>query len=152
MDLQFVASQNDIVDMFCLHIQNHGNQTGKGTYNNADPTHFEKWAASFGIEHGYTSVPLEPEMGGKDGWEYPQPENVKVLIHDVTWGLDIEIHTSAGVEKAYWSRPMFGEQGEWYRVSPNFFNRMRDVWMNGQEPDFWEIEEGLAAMGYYSCE
>jgi len=152
MEQQFVVSQNDIVDLFCLHIQSNGNQTAKGTYNAGDPTHFEKWYAVFGIEYGYTSEPIDPEEGGKDGWEYPQPENVKVFIHDVTWGLEIEIHTSVGVEKGYWSRTMFGEKGRWCRSTPNFFNRMRDVWMNGREADFWEIEEHLQKMGYYSCE
>jgi len=152
MEIRFEVTQNNLVDMFCLHIQSHGSEGPRGTYNKADPTHYEKWSATFGIEYGYTSIPVPVEQGGGEGIEYPEPENVKVLLHDVTWGVDIEIHTSVGIEKAYWSRPILGSKGEWFRVTPNFFNRMRDIWFNGKEPDWWVAEEQLAAMGYYSCQ
>ena len=152
-------TQNEIVDLFVEKMKLHGPST-TGTYNKADPTHFEKGTATIGLVmiafrtsliDGDDSFIDVDESGSHVSRYEPGPENVKVHWHDVTWGVEFEITTSAGVEKAYWSRPAHGCKGEWLRVSENFFSAFKLILIEGQDEDFWSKNDDLAAMGYYSC-
>ena len=138
-------SQDQIVNLFIEKMKMMG-PSKSGVYNDADPTHYEKGHAKIGMGYGFTETQDEDEpiMCG-----YPMPENVLVHWHDVTWGVEFEITTSVGVEKAYWSRPMFGSPGSWARLTENFFKVFKRVLLEGQDQDFWIAEESLGAMGYY---
>lgn len=140
--------QDNIVDLMMDKIKQNGSSR-HGTYNAADPTHYEKGSAVFGVEYGYTMIMEDEE--GNPGHPYPEPENVKCSFHDVTWGVTFEFQTSIRLEKGYWSRPLFGSSGEWTQITEQFFEVFKDVLLQGQEEDFWAMDDDLAAMGYYSC-
>jgi hypothetical protein len=141
-------NQNNIVDLMIDKIKQNG-PSRHGTYNEADPTAFEKGSAVFGLEGGYTLEPYDDETQQAGG--YPNPENVECRFHDVTWGVTFEFVTSLGTEKGYWGRPIMGCDGQWTQITDRFFEVFKDILLCGREKDFWEIDDDLSAMGYYSC-
>lgn len=148
-------TQNEIVDLFVDKMKLHG-PSNSGTYNKADPTHYEKGTATLGLANGFKPIDDDDFVDVDDSGAHvsrhgPGPENVTVHWHDVTWGVEFEITTSAGVEKAYWSRPVHGCEGEWLRTGENFFVVFKRILIEGQDEDFWSKNDDLAAMGYYSC-
>lgn len=140
-------TQDQIVELFIEKMRLHG-PSNTGTYNKADPTHYEKGTAKIGLAYGFcdTFDEEEPIMSG-----YPAPENVTVNWHDVTWGVEFGIITSIGVQKGYWSRPIMGDEPKWLRTTDKFFEVFKRILIEGQEEDFWSKNDDLAAMGYYSC-
>jgi len=134
-------SQDQIVNLFIEKLKLMGSSTS-GTYNPADPTHFEKGVAEIGIEHGFTMFTDESQA------PYPEPENVLVDWHDCTWGIKFEFETSAGQESGYWSRAI-GGVGEWGTASKNFYEVFLKLLLEGQVKDFWIMEECDALMGIH---
>jgi hypothetical protein len=115
----------------------------KGTYNKADPTHFEKGDAEIGIEHGFTAI----EEDSCPPW--PEPENVSVHWHDCTWGIRFTFGTSIGQEDGYWARPICGCNGEWNNCSEKFEEVFTRLLLFGQPKDFWIAEECADLMGQH---
>lgn len=121
-------------DEFCVKHTN-------GTYDKADPTHFEEVTARVFLEHGY-SVFTDHVDEPPYETDYPQPEIVEVHIKDVTWGVEFEFDTSLGIEKGYYQRPTSGtEDGDWHRVTENFKRIFGDIFLCGESPDYYEIDE-----------
>jgi len=132
-------SQDNIVDLFIEKMKSHGS-SHSGTYNKADPTHYEKGEAEIGFMYGFTA-------GEEDMCGCPGPENVKINWHDVTWGIEFEITTSGSIEKGYWSRPMFGSKGVWYRTTENFLEVFKRILLEGEQKDFWIADYCQEEMG-----
>jgi hypothetical protein len=129
-----------------------------GTYNKADPTHFEKMSGELWVINGYGEYFMEDENGmvlhdSKPIPEEPPPIKVKIEIHDCTWGVEFKFTTDIGECGAYWSRN-FGsadheknpEGGEWLRVTGNFFDVFKDLLVEGQTINPYEdyIHESLS--------
>lgn len=148
-------TQNEIVDLFVEKMKLHGPST-TGTYDKADPTHFEKGTATIGMGDGFEPINdndfVDVDEHGAHVSRYePGPENIKVQWNDVTWGVQFKITTSAGVEEGYWSRSIHGSKGRWTRATDNFFSVFKRIFVEGQDENFWSKDDDLAAMGYYSC-
>lgn len=151
-------TQSQIVDLFCEHMREMVS-TRTGTYNKADPTHYEKYSGEIWILHGYSECWQEDYEGnpilhnGEKVPDEPEPEQIKISINDVTWGVEFEFETSRGTEGGYWSREIgnnenFPEGGEWVRTTPHFFEVLTDLWQYGKENHPYENEcpHGYPAM------
>ncbi len=143
-------AQNELVDVIVARLKELAvGEVKKGTYNRQDPTYFEKFRAIVGMWNGFRMVKEEDT-----GEEYPQPENVRVTVDDVTWGVELELITSVAVEKGYWSRPAGNLQGEWCRCTPRFFEVMKRLWIEGGIKDCWkegENETGCEMLSAEAC-
>ncbi len=135
-------TQSQLVDLFIEKMKtdeycvSHTN----GTYNKGDPTHREEVKAKVFIEHGYSfSVASDME---ENPVPYPDPEVVDVHIHDVTWGVEFELYTSIGLEKAYYARANEADkEGEWHRATENFFRVITGIFLRGESPDDYDFVE-----------
>lgn len=153
-------TQNHIVDAFCDKMRLLLS-TKTGTYNKADPTHFCDYRGSLWVHHGYGEYWQEDyETGetifvdGKRLHDEPPPIEVKINMHDCTWGIEFTFKTDIGECGAYWSRNFSAyekeknpEGGEWVRVKGNFFEVFKDLWLEGApETPYDECPHGYLAM------
>jgi len=151
-------TQNQMVDLFCEYLKKKIS-TRTGTYNKADPTHYEKYSGELWILHGYEECWQEDQDGipilhnGEKIPDEPDPEKIKISVDDVTWGIEFKFETSQGTESGYWSREFYNrerypEGGEWMRTSKNFFRVLTDIWKYGtiHHPYDNECPHGSPAM------
>lgn len=123
--VQFEMANRDWVEVMKEKIRSCGQFTS-GTYNPADPTHYEKGWAEITMESGYTMSTPDAETGDPGGM--PLPEMVKASFHDCTWGVDFDFDTTAGRVSGYYNRA-FGRDGagEWQSCDALFFKVFKDV-------------------------
>lgn len=138
--------QGELVDMFCEKIRKLV-PTRTGTYNTADPTHFEKYNGEVWVTHGYGEYWQEDyETGetifidGKSLPDEPPPIQVEIEIMDCTWGIEFMFTTDIGECGAYWSRESNSEGGEWMRVNGNFFEVFKDLLAEGDANNPYESD------------
>lgn len=130
--------QGELVDMFCDKMRSIMH-TKTGTYNTADPTHFEKYNGEVWVFHGYgeywqTDMDDEPIIiDGKRLPDEPPPIKVEVEMMDCTWGIEFKFTTDIGECGAYWSRESNAEHGVWMRVTGNFFEVFKDLLVDGDK-------------------
>ena len=123
-------SQNQLVDLLMEKLKDASEGWTSGTYDKADPTHFEKGTSKFGIP--YT---LGDEGELLDG---PEPENISVDWNDVTWGIEFSIVVPSIRQpiRAYWSREFGNGKSHWTRCHEDFFRVVQAILTDAQEPDF----------------
>lgn len=145
--------QGELVDLFCEKMRSI-TSTRTGTYNRADPTHFEQYRGEVWVTHGYGEYWItkadvagydcengdEPFINsdGEKLHDEPPPVQVSIMMHDCTWGIEFEFETDAGKCGAYWSRESNDEGGEWVRVTGNFFEVFKDLFAEGSPDNPYE--------------
>ncbi len=140
--MKIELSQSQLVDLFIERMKSEGFCVShtNGPYNKADPTHREEVTAKVFIAHGY-SFSVESDLN-PDAPPYPDPEVVVVNVHDVTWGVVFSFDTSLGVESAYYARSTeVGKDGKWHRATENFGKVFKDIFLTGESPNGYEIDE-----------
>lgn len=127
-------TQCQIVDLFQERLREHGS-VRTGTYNKADPTHYEKGKATFGMPWGY-NPDFDPQYG-------PEPENIEVGWHDCTWCVDYTFHVPSLPEPVHgqWCRGFDSSEFHWNRGNDFFFEIAKDILLHAGEPDFWDQPE-----------
>lgn len=145
LGLKGILEEDDLVFLFIENMKKFSVSSSRGTYDLADPTHFEKWRCEVWLQCGYTMVEVPEEEGGG---EFPEPETIVVRVHDVTWGVEFEFETSVGIEKGYFGRGASAKRsGEWHRTTERFFEVMADLLLCGsKEPadvEMWEDDFGM---------
>lgn len=129
-------TQCQIVDLFQEKLRKNGSSK-TGTYNKADPTHFEKGVAKFGM-------PFSLNPDGLNQLDGPTPENIEVEWHDCTWGVEFTINVPSipYPVKGRWSRSFGGGDSEWADDTlPIFFTIVKDIILQSGIPDFWDQPE-----------
>lgn len=145
--MKIQLTQTQLVDLFIekMKTDEYCVKHTNGTYNKADPTHYEEIEARAFIEHGY-SFSVASDVGETE--PYTESEVVAVHIRDISWGIEFEFYTSIGLEKAYYARATGGgEDGEWHRATENFERVFGDIYLLGESPDYYELD---AETGQYS--
>lgn len=116
--------QVDLVEILIEKLKNCKDyKSSSGVYNNQDPTAYEKHSGSVWLQYGFT-IPQDEEEGPYNN--FPHPEIIKVSVMNNTWGYDITIHTSAGIEMGYL------DSEEWYRCTKDFLRALRKVLTEGK--------------------
>jgi len=92
-----------------------------GTYNRADPTHYENYEGALWVEHGLK----EDEEG------FPEAELISVKLEDCTWGTEVTFTTSIGEVGAYLDH----EDDKWMRVHDEFKKVFMKVLLEGSSSD-----------------
>ena len=126
-----VLTQNQIVDLLQEKLKATATNCKTGTYDKADPTHFEKGVTEFGIP--YT-------LGPNDQLDGPEPENISVEWNDVTWGIEYKIAVPSIPEPVggYWAREFGVDKSHWTRCHERFFDVVKAILLDSGEPDFWD--------------
>ena len=127
-------TQNQIVDLFHEKLKATAGNCRTGTYNKADPTHFERGVTDFGIP--YT-------IGANDELDGPEPENISVEWNDVTWGVEYTIAVPSIPEPVggYWSREFGVDESHWVRCHERFFEVAKAILLHSCEVDFCDQPE-----------
>lgn len=128
--------QCDLVDMLITKVKAAGSWRS-GTYNRADPTHYEKGKADFYV--GDEPIGICPESGGQ---EYAHVI-LRVEFYDCTWGVDFKFIYSVGEEgrKDEVSKAYFDRDGKWLRIDGEFFRDFRNALLSEPWKEFVEREQ-----------
>lgn len=114
---KFELTEQELVNLFEEKIKRFGSSRS-GTYNVADPTHWEKTEVTFYL----------------DNPENQEPNPIDTLLHDCTWLLTITF-SEDGKELA--SAAWDPSDKIWRNITaPAFFNLLHDVFMHGQHDVF----------------
>lgn len=138
-------TQGQLVDLFVEKLKAHGPST-TGTYNKADPTHFEKGEAEFAIEVSWVK-----DRGQSNMRQIPEPEDIEVIWHDCTWGIEFTINVPSIKEPvtAYWSREFGNGKSHWKQAHPKFFKVVQDIIVCGHPKGYFEEQQHADHLGYY---
>jgi len=113
--------QKDLIRLLIRRIRENGT-TSSGTYNKADPTHYERGKCSFYAGDSITGQCEET------GYEEYEPNLLEVSFYDCTWGIEIECKLCLpnGVTEAS-SGYLDSDDGTWSRVEGEFFRDLRNA-------------------------
>lgn len=157
-------TQHQIVGLMMEHIRANG-KSKSGTYNKADPTHYERASAKFEMAYGYTMMKSNPSEVCTHTWSEPKCESclplndepasevVEAKFHDCTWGVEFEFNTSIGTLQAYFDR-----DGKWIprvpkgrskKVVEKQFERVFMDMLFAEPEGTMEAEANAALMGKY---
>lgn len=107
--MQLLFSQRHLIEALRTRVFDNADYCKSGTYNSADPTHFERASARFWFEYGFTfepatdlnDEPIKDLNGNVVLNDIPSPEVITVEYNDCTWGVDISFSTTVGTVSAY---------------------------------------------------
>ncbi len=128
-EIKLEFSQEDLANMLFERVKNNSKDFKSGTYSRADPTHYESYSATFGLEYGYFFKAKPENM---------RPENVTISVYDCTWGVKVTVRLSEHkkIYEGQWSRGL-GGPSQWINCTKGLMRILHDVMLNGNEEDFW---------------
>jgi hypothetical protein len=135
--------QDDIVYLLMQKLKDHATSCKKGTYNQSDPTAYEKVTSKLFLQYGF-SFPIVSEDEEPELFDdfCPDPETVIIQANDCTWGINFTIKASNGKHVGYWSRESTGADGKWTGCSPEFIPVITRLFLGGtREPSENDIED-----------
>jgi len=125
---KFQASEEQMVNFFVEHCKKYGT-IKSGTYNPADPTHYEKIKVQFLTDNYENKLDVE--------------------IEDISWFVKIEFSEyGSKLASGMWDP----EQKCFLNVSLNgeaFFDLLHKVLFNSNHQSDLDLIDGLSEMGYY---
>jgi len=130
--VELKLKQSDLVNLLVNRCKEQGNWKD-GTYDKADPTHFESGKASYYVGDALVTVDYPP-------YEDREPELLEVEFNDCTWGFEFRFNlVCAGGTEQKSSGYFDSEGGSWHRIEGEFERDFRNAMISKpwKEPGGW---------------